>query len=145
MSNFTETLDDVENFFLANPEDGSLIAGTLIELDNLIESTNDEINPGLLNALKKCLKQKLDNSKHKTITWKRHMSNYEKCSRPQIMTNKDILKHLTSIGLKNADITKKINMCRILVSQCIKLFGLTDVLKESEDDNEITQTLSEVN
>ena len=37
MSNFEETLDDVENRFLANPEDASLLVDTLIELDNLIE------------------------------------------------------------------------------------------------------------
>ena len=37
MSNCEETLDYVENSFLANIEDVSLLVGTLIELDNLVE------------------------------------------------------------------------------------------------------------
>ena len=58
MFNFQETLDDIENRFLTNPEDMSLLVGMLIELDNFIENTNDEINRGLLTALKKCFKTK---------------------------------------------------------------------------------------
>ena len=41
-----------------------------------------------------------------TSTWKRHMSKYEKGSRPQIMINKVTLKNLIAIGLKHADIAK---------------------------------------
>ena len=37
MSNCEETLDHVENRFLASLEDVSLLVGTLIELDNLVE------------------------------------------------------------------------------------------------------------
>ena len=53
MCNFEETLDDVENRFLANPEDLFLLVGILKELENLIEDTNDELNRGLVNAMKK--------------------------------------------------------------------------------------------
>ena len=38
MSNFVETLDEIENCFLANPRDVSLLVDTLIELGNLIET-----------------------------------------------------------------------------------------------------------
>ena len=55
MSNFEETLDDIENRFITNPEDASLLAGTIIELGNLIENDNDTINRGRLSTLKKIL------------------------------------------------------------------------------------------
>ena len=44
MSNFVEILNEIDNRFLANPCDVSLLAGMLIELDNLIENINDKIN-----------------------------------------------------------------------------------------------------
>ena len=53
MHTFQETLYGVENRFLTNLEDAPLIVGTLRELDNLIENTNDELNRRLLNASKK--------------------------------------------------------------------------------------------
>ena len=64
--------------------------------------------------------------------------------RPQTMINKDTLERLTSIGLKNVDITKIFSVRRILVALHIKFHGLTNVLREPEDDNEITQELCEV-
>ena len=42
MYNFEEASHDIDNCFLANPEDMSLIVGMLIELEKLIENTNDE-------------------------------------------------------------------------------------------------------
>ena len=53
MSNYQKTLDDSRNHFLANLEDVSLIVGMPIESENLIENTNDELNRGSLNDLKK--------------------------------------------------------------------------------------------
>ena len=70
MSNFEDTTDDIENWFLANPEDVSLLMGLTIDLDNLIEQTHDEINRGRLITLKNIAKQQFDNSKHKISTWK---------------------------------------------------------------------------
>ena len=52
MSNFEVTIDDIENRFLANPEEVSLLVRLTIEADNLIEKTLDEINRGILVALK---------------------------------------------------------------------------------------------
>ena len=48
MSNFEDTIDDIENWFLANPEGVSLLLGLVTEVDNLIEHTHDEINRGRL-------------------------------------------------------------------------------------------------
>ena len=53
MSNVVETMDEIENRFLSNPCNAPLLANTSIELGNLIENTNNDINRGLLNALKK--------------------------------------------------------------------------------------------
>ena len=53
ISNFEDTIEDIKNRFLANPEHPSFIARTIIELDKLIEKTHDEINSGRLIALKK--------------------------------------------------------------------------------------------
>ena len=63
MHNFEDTIDDIENRFLVKPKDFSLLAGMIIELDNLIEQTHDVINHGRLNALKNILRQQFDNSK----------------------------------------------------------------------------------
>ena len=60
------------------------------------------------------------------------------------MINKDTLKHLTSIGIKNTDIAKKFNVGRILVAQCVNFHGLTNAISKTEYDNEITQMLREV-
>ena len=69
---------------------------------------------------------------------KKNVSKSETGGRPQIMINKDILEYLTSIGLKSTDIAKTFNIGRMLVAQCVKFHGLTNVLREPEDDNEIT-------
>ena len=50
MLNFEDTTDDVENRFLANPEDLSFLLGLKIKLHNFIEQTHDEINRGRLIA-----------------------------------------------------------------------------------------------
>ena len=53
MSNFEDTIDDIENRFLASPEDSSFIVGIKMELDILIEQTHDVISRGRLNTSKK--------------------------------------------------------------------------------------------
>ena len=53
MSNFEETINAIENRFLSDPEEVSLLVGLTIEMDNLIEQTIDDINRGRLVALKK--------------------------------------------------------------------------------------------
>ena len=53
------------------------------------------------------------------------------------MINKDILKHLIAIVLKNKDITKTYHVEIFIVSQYVKFYGLTAVLREPEDDNKI--------
>ena len=71
MSNLVDTLEEIENCFLSNFHNVSVLIETLIELDNFIENTADEINLGLINALKKpVLNQQLHNSKYKTDTLK---------------------------------------------------------------------------
>ena len=50
MTNFIDTLDGIENLFLSNLCRISALAGTLIELDALIEKSNDDASLGLLNA-----------------------------------------------------------------------------------------------
>ena len=55
MSYFEENFEDIENRFLTNHEQVSLLAGLTIEADNLIEQTIDETNRGRLVALKKPL------------------------------------------------------------------------------------------
>ena len=52
MSNFEETIGVIENRFLADPEEVSLLVGLTIEVDNLIKKTIDEINRGRLASLK---------------------------------------------------------------------------------------------
>ena len=52
VSNFEETVDDIENCFLADPEKVSSLVGLWIEAEILIEETVDEINRGRLVALK---------------------------------------------------------------------------------------------
>ena len=86
----------------------------------------------------------MNNSKHKTDTWKQRISKSCTGIRPQKMINKDALKHLIAIRLKNADIAKIFNAGRILVAQCVKFHGLTDFIREPKDDNETTQILREV-
>ena len=41
MSNFEDTIDEIETRFLSNPEEVSLIVGLRIEVENLIEKTLD--------------------------------------------------------------------------------------------------------
>ena len=55
---------------------------------------------------KTVLKQKLDNSKWKTDTWKQHAHKSKKGERTHIMINKDMLRHLKSIESNNTDVTK---------------------------------------
>ena len=55
MSYFEDTIDGIENWFIANPEEVSLLVGLVIEAENLIEKTLNEINRGMLVALKKPL------------------------------------------------------------------------------------------
>ena len=50
MSNFVNTLDEIENLFLSNSHKVSMLVKFLIGLDNLIENTNDDMNLGLLNT-----------------------------------------------------------------------------------------------
>ena len=49
---FEDTIEDIENRFLANPEDVSFLVGIIIELYNLIENTIDVTNRRRLNSLK---------------------------------------------------------------------------------------------
>ena len=72
------------------------------------------------------------------------MSKLETGSTLQTMIKKDTLKCLTSIGQKNTDLPKLFNFSRILVARRIKFHGLTNVLRETEDDNDIIQMLCEV-
>ena len=65
---------------------------------------------------KKVIKEQLNNYKHKTQTWKKHMSKSETCDIPQTMINKDTLKHSIAIGLKNTIIAEKLNMGLILAA-----------------------------
>ena len=53
MSNFEETIDDIEKRFLANPENVSFLVGVTIELGILIENTNNVIDYRRQNDLKK--------------------------------------------------------------------------------------------
>ena len=43
MSNFEETTEDVDNSCLATTEDVSFLVGMRIELENLIENTNNAV------------------------------------------------------------------------------------------------------
>ena len=51
MSNFEETIDGIENRFLADPEEVSLLTGLTAEACNFIQNI-DEIDRGRLVALK---------------------------------------------------------------------------------------------
>ena len=53
MSNFVDALEEIENIFLSKLHNFSTLEDVLIEFDNLIENTADEINLGLINSLKK--------------------------------------------------------------------------------------------
>ena len=55
MSNFEDTTDDIEDNFLANLEEVSLLVGLEIETGNLIEENHYEINRRRLISLKKTL------------------------------------------------------------------------------------------
>ena len=52
MSNFVETLDQIDNHFVSNSNNVFMLVYMLIELDHLIQNTNFDINLGLLNALR---------------------------------------------------------------------------------------------
>ena len=100
-------------------------------LDNLIENNNDDINMGLLNALKRLVMQQPDNSKCKIETWKQHISKSQTGRRPQTLIDKDMLRYLTSIGSKNTRIAKILNACINLVAHCVKVHVLIVFLKRS--------------
>ena len=68
MSRFEETIDDIQNRFLANPEEVSLLTALGIEAGNLIKQNIDEINWRSLLDLKNYFKTKFDNIKCKKIT-----------------------------------------------------------------------------
>ena len=53
----------------------------------------------------------------------------------QIINNRDTLRHLMSIEFKITNVAKIFNEGRNLVSCFIKFHGLTDVLRDPEDDN----------
>ena len=57
------------------------------------------------------------------------------------MINKEMLKHLTSIGSNNTDIYKEFNADKNLLAHCTKHHGLACSLTEPEDDNVISQML----
>ena len=59
------------------------------------------------------------------------------------MINKCALRHLTFIGPKSTGIDKALNAGKNLAVLCVKFYGLADALRESEDDNDIAQTLRE--
>ena len=50
MSNFVDTLDEIDNRFLSNLHNASTSVDALKELDNLIENANDDMSMGSLNA-----------------------------------------------------------------------------------------------
>ena len=60
------------------------------------------------------------------------------------MINKDMLQYLISIGIKITEISKALNVGRTLVAPWIKFHKSSNVLREPEDDDEITQMLREV-
>ena len=53
MSNFIDTLDEIESRFLSNLHKVSVLVEILIELYNLTENYINEPHIGLINALKK--------------------------------------------------------------------------------------------
>ena len=67
MSSFKDTIDDIENRFLANPEEVPLIVGLIIEVENIIDQTLDEINRGTLVALKIQNNNLITQSKNPTL------------------------------------------------------------------------------
>ena len=99
MSNFEDTIDDIENWFLSNPEKVSLVVGLIIEMRHLIEKT-DEINRRRLIDLKNIPKQQFDNPKCKTKNWKNFMHKTETGGRQYLMINKDKLQCPLSIKIK---------------------------------------------
>ena len=56
MSNFVDTLEEIDNSFLSNLCNVSMLVDMKIELDNLIKNTTNEINIGLISAFKKRIK-----------------------------------------------------------------------------------------
>ena len=50
MSNFVDTLDEIDNRFLSNFHNVSTSVDALKELDNLIENANDDMSMGSLNT-----------------------------------------------------------------------------------------------
>ena len=50
MPNLENTIYDIDDWFLANPKEVSLLAGLIIEIYNLIDQSLDEINRRTLVA-----------------------------------------------------------------------------------------------
>ena len=57
------------------------------------------------------------------------------------MISKCALEHSIPIRLKNIEISKALNVDRILVAHWIKFHQLSNVLRDPEDENETTQAL----
>ena len=145
MSNFVEILDKIENRFISNSHNAPILVETLIELDALVGNTNDHINLGLLNALKKeVLKQKLDNPKHKPDTWKKHTSQSQTSGRLQAMITKHMLRNLIPTGSKSADVAKIFNVGQKLVARRIKFRGLTTVVPHATSKQKDKSQASEI-
>ena len=60
------------------------------------------------------------------------------------MINKDMLQCLLSIELNTTEISKSINAGRALVARWIEFHQSSNVFRELENDNEITELLSEM-
>ena len=82
---------------------------------------------------KTVLKQKLDNSKCKTDTSKQDIPKSKTGGRPQIMSDKVVLRNFASFGSQNTDLTKILNVGRNLVARCVKFHGFPDALREPQE------------
>ena len=60
------------------------------------------------------------------------------------MINKDMLQCLLSIELNTTEISKSINAGQALVARWIEFHQSSNVFRELENDNEITELLSEM-
>ena len=63
--------------------------------------------------------------------------------RPEAMIRKDMLQHSLSLRIPNTEIDKSFNVGRTLAAHWIKFYQLSNVLRETEDDNEMIQILRE--
>ena len=63
------------------------------------------------------------------------MHKTETVGQPEIMIRKDMLQHLTSLGIPNTEIAKSFNISRVLVAHCMQFHQSFNVLRDLEDDN----------